>query len=91
MKYFKNVDSLEKAKKEFRRLCMALHPDRGGNAADFVEMSEEYKTLLASLEAGGKSTAKDTAYESAAVERYKAPCASVTEAGMPYLRICAIA
>lgn len=72
MKYFNNIDNLEKAKKEFRHLCMALHPDRGGNAADFVEMTEEYKTLLADLEAGGKTTAKDTAYEAAAVERYKA-------------------
>lgn len=72
MKFFNNVTTLEMAKKEFRRLCMALHPDRGGNAADFVKMTEEYKTLLANLEAGGKSTAKDTAYETAAVERYKA-------------------
>lgn len=70
--YFDNVNDLESAKKEFRRWCMALHPDRGGKAADFVAMQKEYIITLERLEKGGKSTAKDTAYETAAVERYKA-------------------
>lgn len=70
--YFDKVQDMESAKKEFRRWCMALHPDRGGNTADFVAMQKEYIITLERLEKGGKSTAKDTTYEKAAVERYKA-------------------
>lgn len=50
--YFDNVTDLESAKKEFRRWCMALHPDRGGNAAAFVAMQKEYITTLERLEKG---------------------------------------
>lgn len=70
--YFDNVSDLESAKKEFRRWCMALHQDRGGTNSDFLAMQKEYMVTLERLERGGKSTAKDTTYEKAAVERYKA-------------------
>lgn len=71
MKFFNGITNLEAAKKEFRRLCMALHPDRGGNAADFVAMQKEYTAVLENLKAGNQATDKDVAYETAAMERYK--------------------
>lgn len=72
MKFFKNIETLDAAKKEFRRWCMELHPDRGGNAADFVAMQKEYRNVLENLKAGKQATDKDVAYETAAVERYAA-------------------
>ena len=34
MKYFTQCKNLEELKKEFRRLAMIHHPDRGGDVAD---------------------------------------------------------
>jgi curved DNA-binding protein CbpA len=31
MTYFKNIDDLEQAKLQYRKLAKQLHPDRGGS------------------------------------------------------------
>jgi hypothetical protein len=46
MKYFQDITDLEQAKKQYRRLAMQLHPDKGGSALEFQQMQQEYKTLL---------------------------------------------
>ena len=46
--YFTGV-SRENLKKEYRRLAMKMHPDRGGDTKKFQDMKREYETL----EAGG--------------------------------------
>lgn len=38
-------DSPAEIKKAFRRKAQALHPDRGGNPADFVKLRQAYETL----------------------------------------------
>lgn len=44
MKYF-DRDSDIPYKKQFRALCMQLHPDRGGDPEEFKEMMQEYALL----------------------------------------------
>lgn len=41
-KYFKKDEDL---KKQFRELCKKLHPDHGGNEADFKAMMKEYEDI----------------------------------------------
>ena len=46
MKYFEGVTDLEIAKHRYRELAKQLHPDKGGSAAEFQRMQEDYKLLL---------------------------------------------
>ena len=45
MKYFNNVNSIEELKKEFRTLCITMHPDKGGDPSEFKTMLAEYQKL----------------------------------------------
>lgn len=54
MKYFKNIASLEEAKKEYKKLAMANHPDRGGNEDTMKEINNEYELLINTLAKGNK-------------------------------------
>ena len=42
-KYFENIHTTDALKKAYKELCLKLHPDKGGNAADFIAMKDEYK------------------------------------------------
>lgn len=44
--YFLGCESEDDVKKEYRRLCKFLHPDKGGKAEDFVEMKKQYDGLI---------------------------------------------
>lgn len=59
MKYFKNVKNLESLKNQFRRLVMELHPDKGGNQTDFIQMYKEFESLKIRLENGQMSSNKE--------------------------------
>lgn len=48
-KYFKKIDSKEKADELYRDLAKQLHPDAGGSTEEFQEMNSEYKELLIAL------------------------------------------
>lgn len=41
--FFENCTTLEAVKARFHELCFKLHPDVGGNAADFRAMKAEYE------------------------------------------------
>lgn len=43
MRYFTNCKTQSDLKKRYRELCKKLHPDNGGNAAEFVEMQKEFE------------------------------------------------
>lgn len=53
MRYFNECKTQEELKKEYRRLCKALHPDNGGNIEAFKEMQKAF-------EEAGKTTAWNT-------------------------------
>ena len=40
--YFENVKNLEELKKEYKKLAMKNHPDRGGSVEKMVEINTEY-------------------------------------------------
>lgn len=71
MAYFKDCLTAEDVKKEYFEHCKALHPDNGGNAAEFVAMKNAYKAAFAKLKdihankAGETYTAKETTTETA--------------------------
>lgn len=49
MKWFKNVATIEQARKMYRELLKQHHPDNGGNVADMQEINSEYDALFAIL------------------------------------------
>lgn len=52
MKYFSNVKTLEELKKEYKKMVYQLHPDKGGDAAEFKKMQVEYEEAAKILATG---------------------------------------
>ena len=46
MKYFKDLNSMEVVKKQYRKLAMKYHPDRGGNEEVFKQINNEYEEAM---------------------------------------------
>lgn len=62
MKYFYNIPAtVEELKKQFRALCIKLHPDKGGNAEEFKTMLNEYETILKGFGAYNKAEREEVA------------------------------
>ena len=49
MKWFNNPKTCEELKKQYKRLAMEHHPDRGGSTKDMQEINAEYERLFARL------------------------------------------
>lgn len=65
MKYFENTNTIEELKSRFFKLAKELHPDNGGNAAEFSAMRSEYEKLFERLKdvhrsADGSTYTKET-------------------------------
>ena len=61
MKYFNNIHSLDELKKEFRRLAMLNHPDRGGDTATMQAINAEFEMLFPALKLAAKQPGTETA------------------------------
>ena len=46
MTYFQNIHSLAELKKEYRRLAMLHHPDKGGDTALMQQVNTEFGKLF---------------------------------------------
>ena len=46
MTYFQNIHSLADLKKEYRRLAMQNHPDKGGDTAIMQQVNSEFERLF---------------------------------------------
>ena len=44
--YFKNVETLEELRKQYKELLKIHHPDNGGDVADMQEINSEYDKLF---------------------------------------------
>lgn len=47
MKYLKDIKTLEELKKEYHKLALKLHPDRGGDVEEMKVLNNEYDTWFA--------------------------------------------
>lgn len=57
MAYFKNANTLEELRKQYKELLKIHHPDNGGNVSDMQEINAEYDRLFKILkESHAKST-----------------------------------
>lgn len=69
MKYFTNCKTLDELKKEYRRLAMANHPDRGGDTAVMQAINAEYDAVFPSFRIAYNKTAETPTNETAASTR----------------------
>ena len=65
MKYFTNCRTLDELKKEFRKLCMIHHPDRGGDTATMAVINAEYEEMFPVLKLAYNKTAETPTHETA--------------------------
>lgn len=49
--YFKNINTLEELRKQYKELLKVHHPDNGGNVATMQEINAEYDSLFKALKA----------------------------------------
>lgn len=68
MKYFTACTTLEALKKEYRRLCMIHHPDRGGDAATMAAVNNEYDEVFRRLQHQQRTAQSTTTQEPQAEE-----------------------
>lgn len=69
MKYFNTCTTLDELKKEYRRLTMLHHPDRGGDTATMQDINAEYDALFPLLKIIYNRTAETPTEETAASDR----------------------
>lgn len=65
MKYFAQCKNLEELKKEFRRLAMIHHPDRGGDVETMKEINNEYDMMFPVLKLKHNQSAAEPTHETA--------------------------
>ena len=61
--YFTATTDRNELKKQYKKLALELHPDRGGNESEFKEMANEYSGHLSDLLHGEFGNAAKIAYE----------------------------
>lgn len=71
MDYFKSCASVQELKKEYRRLAMMYHPDRGGDTATMASINAEYKRMMEILERGGNKHAESSTYSKTQEKAHK--------------------
>jgi len=49
MKFFENVRTLDELRKEYRRLAMIYHPDKGGDTVMMQMLNDQYERLSRKL------------------------------------------
>lgn len=58
-RYFKNAETLEQLRKQYKDLLKKHHPDNGGNLTDMQEINAEYDRLFKLLKARHESKSAD--------------------------------
>ena len=74
MTYFQNIHSLAELKKEYRRLALQHHPDKGGDTAIMQQVNIEFERLFEvwkdKLDVSATSTGYEYDYSGATAKEY---------------------
>ena len=60
MKYFINIDNIDELKIEYKKLAVKLHPDNGGDTAEFQVMQAEFIQLFEELKQAHNKTVEES-------------------------------
>lgn len=60
--YLEKCGSVQELKKEYRRLAMFFHPDKGGDTATMAAINSEYKRMMDILEHGANKGTESATY-----------------------------
>jgi hypothetical protein len=71
MKYFTNCKTLDELKKEYRRLAMLHHPDRGGDTQTMKEINGQYDEAFEALKHQHNATADESHKKTEMSSEYK--------------------
>ena len=66
-----SIKTLDELKKQYRKLSMIYHPDKGGSDAQMQELNNEYDRLRAKLKAGANLSEEESKLEDELDEVYK--------------------
>ena len=72
MTYFKNINTLDELKKEYRRLAMLHHPDRGGDLETMKRINDEHDRVFEQLKTKHNNTADDAHQTTETPEEFRA-------------------
>jgi hypothetical protein len=71
MTYFNNCQTLDEVKKEYRKLAMQFHPDKGGSTETMQAINDEYNYVTAKILSGGTFTKEQQASEFDMSEQFR--------------------
>lgn len=71
MTYFNACKTLDELKKEYRRLAMLHHPDRGGNLETMKAINDEHDRVFEILKAQHNATAKEDRQTTETAEEFR--------------------
>lgn len=63
MMYFKDCKCLEDVKEIYRKYCLILHPDRGGEMFEFIEMRKQYEIAFKKYKTTHRTVDNETKQE----------------------------
>ena len=66
-----SIKNLDELKKQYRKLSMIYHPDKGGSDAQMQALNDEYDRLRAKLKAGANLSEEESRLEDELDEVYK--------------------
>mgnify|MGYP002517556599 CR=1 FL=1 len=71
MAYFKDINTLEQLRKQYKDLLKVHHPDNGGNVSDMQEINIEYDKLFKALKDRHESKPADNGSSNGSYDNMK--------------------